>query len=133
MIYAIAYNATGYFDPLKYCVCEFAAVNIETGDSFHCYLRVNGPWQCEEYRIYNHTSENICFDDFIIKLNDWLYPGYHEWIGLMSDDEFYLRDILRQTKLYPESLGIPFNSRQINHKSSILNQARQMADIYRDG
>ena len=133
MIYAITYKATGYFAPFKYCVCEFAAVNIETGDSFHCCLRVNGPWQSEEDKKYHQCQEDqLCFDDFIISLNDWLEPGFHEWFGLMSDDEHYLRDILAKTKLAPDPLGFPFKAKDINHKSSLLNQARQMADIFRD-
>ena len=131
MIYAIAYKATGYFDTVKYCVCEFAAVSIETGDSFHCHLRVSGPWQSEQDRKHHQFQDQICFDDFIISLNKWLEPGFHEWLGLMFDDEFYLRDITKKTRLYYAPMFKDFSSRDINHEAHLLNQARTMADIYR--
>ena len=132
MIYAITYRATGYFDPIKYCVCEFAAVSIETGDSFHCHLRVSGPWQDEEDRKHHQFQEQICFDDFIISLNKWLEPGFHEWLGLMDEDEYYLKDILTQTKLAPDPLTFHFDTKAIDHKAHLLNQARTMADIYNE-
>ena len=134
MIYAIAYKATGYFNPIKYCVCEFAAMSIETGDSFHCYLRVSGPWQSEQDKRYHqfHNEYPLCFDDFIISLNKWLEPGFHEWLGLSDEDKYYLRDILTQTKLAPDPLFFNFSSRDFNHKAHLLTQAKTMADIYRD-
>ena len=132
MIYAITYKATGYFDSFEFCVWEFAAVSIETGDSFHCHLKVSGPWQNEEDRIYHQSQEQLCFNDFIISLNNWLEPGYHEWLGLMFDDEFYLSDITKKTKLAPDALALLFNFKDINHKSSLLTQARTMADIYNE-
>ncbi len=131
MIYAIRYEATGHFDPIKYCVCEFAAVSIETGDSFHCHLRVSGPWQSEKDEVYHQFQEQICFDNFILSLNKWLGPGFHEWLGLVYNDNFYLRDILEQTKLAPDRLIIYFNDR-VNQNHLILKQARTMANIYRD-
>ncbi len=131
MIYAIRYRATGYFDPIKYCVCEFAAVSIETGDTFHCSLRVSGPWQNEEDKRYHQFQNQLPFDDFIISLNKWLEPGFHEWLGLSDEDGFHLRDILTQTKLAPDPLFFNFSSKDFNHKSSLLTQARTMADIYR--
>ncbi len=132
MIYAITYKATGYFDPVKYCVCEFVAVSIETGDSFHCHLRVSGPWQDEDYKIRHQFNEQLPFSDFIISLNKWLRPGFHEWLGLGDDDEYYLRDILKETKLAPDPLFFYFNFKTINNKNSLLAQARTMADTYNE-
>ncbi len=130
MIYAITYKATGYFDPIKYRVCEFAAVCIDTGDTFHCCIKVDGPWQDEKDRIYHSDQEQLCFDDFIIIFNEWLGPGYHEWLGLMFDDEFYLRNITINTKLYTDKHFFYFNSKDIDHKDRLVNQAKSMADIY---
>ncbi len=132
MIYSITYKATGYFNPIKYCVCEIAIVCVDTGATFHCWLRVSGPWQNEEDKKYHQFQDKLAFDDFIIMLNKWLEPGFHEWLGLMEDDKYYLRDILTQTKLAPDPLFINFSSKDFNHKSSLLTQARVMDDIYKD-
>ena len=132
MIYAITYKATGYFDPIKYCVCEFAAICIETEASFHYNLMVGGPWQDEQWKQYHQYQEQLPFDDFIIMLNKWLEPGFHEWLGLMEEDQYYLRDILRKTKLAPDPLFLMFNVKTIKHKYSLLAQARTMMDMYNE-
>lgn len=129
MLYAIAINTTGHYNPIKYEVCEFAAVCVDTGDTFHSNIEVTGPWEEEEAKEQHSTRKPIPWYDFIPLLNEWLGSGFHEWVGFRPDDELYLRHILGETKIAHD--GCFSTMLYLDKDQSLLMNAQLLADRYR--